>query len=115
MTATEEGTEQNNFKRAINDARTVLREAVTSLAGSNGMGQDVTTKIASHEGWVCDAADDWVADFTGRCPAVMGEFDTALAELNSAWQGEPDTVDEGNWRGIAYHSSRSGRPSRMPL
>lgn len=106
--------EPNNFKRAINDARSVLSDAVTSLSGDGGMGRAITTRISAHEGWVCDAADDWVADFAGRCPAVMGEFDTALAELDSAWRGEPDLVDEGNWRGIAY-SSRSGRPSRIPI
>ena len=108
------GKETNNFKRALSDAMDVVNEARTSLEANGSLGEKVKTKIATHEGWVCDAADDWIADLTAKCAPVMGEFDTAWAELESVWRNQPDEVDEGNWRGIAYNAS-GRRHSNIPV
>ncbi|WP_332663333.1 hypothetical protein [Aeromicrobium sp.] len=108
------GKETNNFKRALGDALGVIEEARTSLEANGGIGESVKTKIATHEGWVCDAADDWIADFTAKCSPIMGEFDTAWTELDSMWRNEPDEVDEGNWRGNSYNAS-GHRPSNIPV
>lgn len=105
--------EPNNFKRALSDAVGVVEEARTSLTANGSLGENVKTKVATHEGWVCDAADDWIAELTAKCSPVMGEFDTAWTELDSAWRSEPDEVDEGDWRGVSYYSS--GRRQNVPV
>ncbi len=106
--------ETNNFKRALHEAMGVVEEARTSLTANGSLGDDVKTKVSTHQGWVCDAADDWIADLTAKCSPIMGEFDTAWSELASVWRNQPDEVDEGDWRGIAYNSS-ARRPSNVPV
>jgi len=88
----------NLYKAALAEARTVVDQQRTALAGDNGIGASIKTKIATHGGWVCDQADDWITEFTGKCTPVMNDFDNAWSEVDSAWHGQPSDVRESDWR-----------------
>ncbi len=97
--------EPNRYKAALEHAAEVIDQKRTALAGDGGMGSSIRTKIAAHEGWVCDAADDWVTDFAAKCTPVINEFDTAYDEVKAAADQQPAEVRAGHPHGLAY-----GRP-----
>lgn len=92
----------NKYKAALASAKSTIDDERTTLAGDNGIGHSIKTKIATHEGWVCDEADTWVTEFTGKCTPVATDFDNAWSEVHAAWQAEPDEVPEDDWRATYF-------------
>jgi len=89
---------ENKYKAALAAAMSSINEKRTALAGENGMGHSIKTKIATNDGWVCDEADTWVTEFTAKCTPVTTDFDNAWDEVNLAHGEEPDDVDDDDWR-----------------
>lgn len=100
--------EHNKYKDKLLQARGVIEDHQSTVVGENGMGDDIKTKIVTHEGWVCDAADDLIEDLTGKCTPVVTELENAWSEVNSAYHAQPSEVPENDWRGNRYGQSYGG-------
>ena len=94
--------ETNQYKAALHAALGVIDEQIALVSGDQGMVQPVVSRIATQDGWVCDAADEWVSELSERCTPIATEFQAARDEVHGEWSGEPDEVDANDWRGNRY-------------
>lgn len=66
--------------------------------------------VAHRDGaWVSSAGNAFGAELSGRSGSLHTVGDRIVGELTDAIAGEPDTVDENDWRARWSQTSRFGR------
>ena len=98
--------EPNKYKDALGEARTTIRGEIDALSEGGALATRVSKHVATNEGWVCSEADTWVTELTTTCSPVLTAFEDAFDEVDGLHRNQPDEVDAGDWRGLAYRDSR---------
>lgn len=97
--------EPNKYKDALGEAKTTIRSEIDTLSGDgDGLATRVSKHVAANEGWVCSEADTWVTELTTQCSPVLTAFEDAYDEVVRLHNNQPDEVDAGDWRGLAYRN-----------
>lgn len=92
--------EPNNFKKALEDALTIINTERIQFWGSPTM--TITRAVSSNGGWVCSEGDAWSEECSAQLAGITAAFDDAYADVNTAFGAEPDNVDKDDWRGLSY-------------
>ena len=99
-------TEPNYFKSTLVGCRdTTIPNCRDHVHEGHGSPLDAVATPIGDGGWECTEADTWLSEFRNRCSDLLGPFDDAISEVSARIGTEPDTVPEGDWRGLSWSRS----------
>jgi len=96
---TSDTTEPNLFRNTLTSAKTTVTNCGERVYSGYGSPLDAIADPIATGGWVCDQADEWVAELREQCQGIPEAFDDAVTTIRSRINAEPDRVPENDWRG----------------
>ncbi len=101
---TDDPTEPNFYRQTVASAKTTAVGARDAIADTPGpIGNPIANPLAQG-GWVCTAADDWIAELHSHLSGVNPAFSDAVTTLQSAYDAESERVPAGDPHGLAWNS-----------
>ena len=109
----EETKETNYFRLTLGEAKTTATTARDTILDTPGTIVAPIANPLAQGGWVCDAADDWIAELTIQLTGVDTAFNEAISTIQTRYDSEPEKVDAGDPHGNAWPGTWGRRFSMM--
>ena len=115
MAGGEDEEKENNFYldylRTLRDSTIPNAKSMVYDGSASNPGSDIQALI-DDEGWVCDAATDWVTEMKEHTAKILPAFDDAIDDVKAAitaeeaaFPGDGHQVPKGHPHGVAYQNT----------